>query len=198
MPVMTIEVLARLAAADPWSFTVLDTLRRKECLEAITEVTRLKSWRLAFEAADPAAALQAGDRLARETGLVVNPNRDLWCVRSMEGRTGPQSLWRRQERSADAFVVRVTDREDLAGEGLLRVLRSRLGMKEAREAAFAHLWILETDVGEPDSRAIAQEVAVCRSWRHGLLSNPHFQCADVFKAESYLPFDQGRASGVSA
>ena len=197
MPVTSIEVLAKLAAADPWSFTVLDTLKRKERLEAITAVTRLKCWRLDFDIGDPAAAGRTAERLAKETALLVNPNRDKWCIRSVVERARPQSLWRRQERSADAFVIKVADREDLVGDGLLKVLRSRLGMREVRGASFAHLWIVETDVGEPGSRAIAEEVAVSRSWRHGLLSNPHFQCADIIKGDLYLPFGELRASEVS-
>jgi len=193
-----IEVLVRLAAADPWSFTVLDTLKRKERLEAITAVTRIRAWRLGFDTDDPAAALTEVGRLLKETALLANPNRDRWCVRSVAEQARPQNLWHRQRGSADAFVIKVSDREDQVGDGLLKVLKFRLGVREIGEVAFAHLWVIETAVGEPDSRAIADEVAVSKAWRHGLLSNPHFQCADVMKAEVYLPYHEVAASEVSA
>ena len=43
------EVLVKLAAPDPWSFTVLDALRRKFGFEDIIDVERTKSWELTFD-----------------------------------------------------------------------------------------------------------------------------------------------------
>ena len=45
---MTIQVLVKLAAIDPWSFTVLDTLRRKFGCEEVTHVERITCWELEF------------------------------------------------------------------------------------------------------------------------------------------------------
>ena len=53
---MTTEVLVKLAARDPWSFTVLDALKRKFGIGAIRGVERLKSWRLDFEVESDIAA----------------------------------------------------------------------------------------------------------------------------------------------
>jgi len=47
--------------------------------------------------------------------------------------------------------------------------------------------VIETSVGEPRSAAVAADIAVSRSWRRGLLSNPHFQDAEVIRADVYLP-----------
>jgi phosphoribosylformylglycinamidine (FGAM) synthase PurS component len=182
-----VEILVRLATADPWSFTVLDTLRRKLGLSEVVGVVRMKAWRLGLDA-DAEAALAIVDRLLSETALLANPNRDSWCIREVRENALPQNLWRAQRDALDAYVIKVADREDLAGRSLLRVLNSRLGITEAKDAGFSSVWIVETAVGEPRSAALAAEVAVSRSWRRGLLSNPHYQDAEVVKAEAYLPY----------
>lgn len=184
----SIEILVRLATADPWSFTVLDTLRRKLGLEEVVGVARMKAWLLGFDNTDPGKAREIVDRLLRDTALLANPNRDRWCVREVVGGAhGVQNLWRRQRDALDAYVVKVADRSDLAGRSLVRVLNARLGIVEATRAGFASVWVIETSVGEPRSAAVAADIAVSRSWRHGLLSNPHFQGAEVTRADVYLP-----------
>jgi hypothetical protein len=183
---MTLEVLVRLRAADPWSFTVLDTLLRKDGLRDIVAVTRLKSWRLDFEATTPEAALATTQRLLRETALLANPNRDTWLVRGAAGSGAAQTLWKPGGETAEAFAVRVSDREDLIGKSLVKVLRGRLGLLEIVGVHFASVWLLEMRHGGPEARALAEGTAVATSWRRGLLSNPHFQTAEVTRAEAYL------------
>lgn len=187
MPVTGIEILVRLATADPWSFTVLDTLRRKLGLAEVVGVVRMKAWHLGFEAVDPRKGREIVDRLLSDTALLANPNRDRWCVREVREAPPAQNLWRRQKDALDAYVVKVADTGDLVGKSLLRVLNARLGIVEAVDARFSSVWVIETGVGEPRSAAVAAEIAVSRSWRRGLLSNPHFQDAQVIKAEVYLP-----------
>ena len=51
------EVLVKLAAPDPWSFTVLDALTRKFGFGDIVEVERTKSWELTFDLVSPDAAV---------------------------------------------------------------------------------------------------------------------------------------------
>jgi hypothetical protein len=183
---MTLEVLVRLRAADPWSFTVLDTLVRKDGLGDIVAVTRLKSWRLDFGAAAPEAALAVTRRLLTETALLANPNRDTWLIRGAAGRDRAETLWKPGGETAEAFAVRVSDREDLVGKSLIKVLRGRLGLLEITDVHFASVWLLEMGRGGRDARAVAEGTAVTRSWRKGLLSNPHFQTAEVTRAEAYL------------
>ena len=181
-----LDVLVRLRAADPWSFTVLDTLVRKDGLDNIVAVTRLKSWRLDFGATAPEAALAITRRLLRETALLANPNRDTWLVRGAAGDGPAQALWKPGGETAETFVVRVSDRDDLVGKSLVRVLRGRLGLLEIVDVHFASVWLLEMRRGGPEARALAETVAVTTSWRKGLLSNPHFQTAEVAGAETYL------------
>lgn len=181
-----VEVLARLAAADPWSFTVFDTLTRKIGCPEVVAVTRIKSWRLEFSLA-PERALAATRRLLEETALLTNPNRDRWCVREVAATARPQTIWRRQEGARDAHVVMVTDIEDPVGNAMLRVLKTRVRLEGIEAVRFSWLWVLETGVGEPRSERIAADSAVSRSWRRGLLSNPHYQSAETIRAEVYLP-----------
>jgi hypothetical protein len=186
-----IEVLVRLAAADPWSFTVFDTLTRKIGYSEIVGVTRIRSWRLEFDL--PAeSALAATRQLLKETALLANPNRDLWCVREVAESAGRQDIWRMQEGARDAHVVVVTDTGDPVGGAMLRVLKTRLRLKGIEAVRFSWLWVLETGVGDPRSEVIAADSAVSRSWRRGLLSNPHYQTANTIRAEVYLPHGEVR------
>lgn len=190
---ITIEVLVRLAAADPWGFTVLDTLRRKVGFEEIMAVTRMKSWRLDFEMESREGVLEITQRLMQETALLANPNRDIWTVSDPRQKGLPENLWKRQKEDVTAFAVRVTDKEDLVGKSLARVLKSRLGIAEIADVHFSSVWVLEMWDGEPRARAIARDVAVSRSWRKGLLSNPHFQDAEIFAADEYASQNEVRA-----
>ena len=74
---MKTEVLVRLAARDPWSFTVLDALKYKFGMESIVGVERVKSWQLLFDPASEEEALAVTGRILEETALLANPNRDV-------------------------------------------------------------------------------------------------------------------------
>jgi phosphoribosylformylglycinamidine (FGAM) synthase PurS component len=192
VPVTGVEVLVRLATADPWSFTVFDTLRRKLGYGEITDVTRIKAWQLAFDL-DPDGAAAATHRLLADTALLANPNRDRWCVRGLAGRELRQTLWLRRDAAGCACVVKVTDNDDPIGKSMLRVLRSRLGMGEIVDVKFSWIWVLEAGADPVRAMAIASEAAVSRSWRRGLLSNPHYQHAEVLRADRYLPSEEVEA-----
>jgi phosphoribosylformylglycinamidine (FGAM) synthase PurS component len=183
---MTIQVLVKLAAIDPWSFTVLDTLRRKLGYHEVTNVERVKCWELEFrrEAAGRAAGIT--EELLRDTVLLANPNRDRWVTRSLPGEEVPAGFWERSEDFSEAHIIKVKDREDLAGQSLCRILASRLGIRDVDNVSFSTIWIIET-VGEGRrSSDIAGEIAVARAWRRGLLANPHCQDAEVHEAEEYF------------
>ena len=198
LPVTGVEILVRLATADPWSFTVLDTLRRKLGLTEVVGVVRMKAWHLTFDVGGDGEAIAITERLLGDTALLANPNRDKWCVREVRETPLLQDLWHKPEEAVDAYVVKVADRGDLVGKSILRVLNTRLGILEAKDAAFSSVWVIETAVGEPRSRAIAADIAVSRSWRRGLLSNPHFQDAEVIRAEVYLPSSEAATREVNA
>ena len=182
----SVEVLVRLAAADPWSFTVYDTLTRKLGHAEIVGVTRIKSWWIDFDA-EPEGAMASTERLVKETALLANPNRDKWSVRLASGKSPGQRIWRRQPEARSAMVVKVSDIDNPVGRSVARVLTSRLGMREVRDVRFSWVWVLETSADRRLAGRIAADVAVSRSWRRGLLSNPHYQQAEVLAAEAYLP-----------
>ena len=183
----TVEVLVRLTGTDPWSFTVFDTLKRKFSLGELVAVTRMKSWQLSFGLENAEDALDVVARLLRDTALLANPNKEVWSIRGARQDSAGRNFWRKSPGSADAFVVKVTDIDDIIGKSLVKVLRGRLGIREIADARFSSVWVLELSEGGPRSSAVAGDVAVSRSWRRGLLSNPHFQGAEIFKAEEYLP-----------
>jgi phosphoribosylformylglycinamidine (FGAM) synthase PurS component len=185
--VTTVEVLVRLAAQDPWSFTVFDTLKRKERIDELVAVTRLKSWRLRLGTSDPKVALGLVERVLAETAILANPNRDLSSIRP-DGDVGlPARLWKREVETHPAFVVRVKDAEDPAARSALAVLGGRLGIREIAALESASVWVLEVDASAARAQAIARDISSARSWRVGLLANPHFQSVEIQLPEEYAP-----------
>jgi phosphoribosylformylglycinamidine (FGAM) synthase PurS component len=190
---MTIQVLVKLAAIDPWSFTVLDTLKRKFGCDEVTHVERVKCWELEFrpEAAERAAGITAG--LLRDTVLLANPNRDRWVIRGFPGEGVPAGFWERSGDAAEAYIVKVTDKEDLAGQSLARILTSRLGISDIEVVSFSTIWVIEMKGEGRRSRDLAGEIAVARAWRKGFLANPHCQDAEVYPADEYFAAEVNRA-----
>jgi hypothetical protein len=183
---MVIQVLVKLAAIDPWSFTVLDTLRRKFGRREVTRVERVSCWELKFRAGSGERAAGTVERLLRETVLLANPNRDIWVIRTVPGEALPAGFWERSEEAEDAHIIKVTDKEDLVGRSVGKVLTKRLGITDVENVAFSTIWVIETGAGAPGSHDLAREIAVARAWRQGLLANPHCQDAEVFAAEEYF------------
>jgi phosphoribosylformylglycinamidine (FGAM) synthase PurS component len=184
------EVLVKIAAPDPWSFTVFDALTRKFGYEDVVDVDRIKSWELTFDL-ERDAALDTTEMLLRETVLLANPNRDVWVLRRQAGEL-PGGFWYTSTGATEAFIVKVTDLEDIVGASIASILRSRLGILEVKSVSFSTIWGLQISRASPDPREVATRVAVARSWRSGLLANPHCQRARVYGAEEYLIRENGQ------
>jgi hypothetical protein len=180
-----VEVLVRLLAPDPWSFTVFDTLNRKFRLEEIVGIERIKTWRLVFDST-AAGAVESTEAILRETVLMANPNRDVRQVRTgCEVPVKPE-IWRMKDGVAEAWVVKVRDLVDRAGEDVARIARSRLGISGLAGVSFATAWVVEMSDRGDRSREIAEQVAVLKRRGKGLLANPHCQEAEVESAAGYL------------
>jgi phosphoribosylformylglycinamidine (FGAM) synthase PurS component len=183
---MTAQVLVKLAAPDPWSFTVLDTLTRKFGFESIVRVDRVKCWDLVFDAGTGKQAAEITGRILEETVLLANPNRDRWVLRGQPDQPVPSDFWHPSPEAVSVFAVKVTDREDIVGRSIGSILKTRLGMDEIREVRFSTIWLLEMSDEEPEAERLANEIAIAKSWRRGLLANPHYQRAEVDRAEGYF------------
>jgi hypothetical protein len=190
---MRTQVLVRLRAPDPWSFTVLDTLRRKFGLGQVVGIARLKCWDVVFRRMDAGSALEATARVLRETALLANPNRDRWVLRGEADHSVPADFWHRSVPDSKGFAVKVTDRKDIKGRSIREILRQRLRMDEIEEVCFSTIWILEISADEPDPEGLARDISTARSWRHGLLSNPHCQNAEVRETESCIQVKDSRS-----
>lgn len=188
---MKTEVLVKLAARDPWSFTVLDALRRKFGIDTIVGVERLKSWQLDFDLDSEKEALALTARILDETALLANPNRDIRTVGSGSRLELPGVPPDTADGVDTFFAVRVTDRDDLVGRSIYTVLRKRLGISEINSVVFSLVWILKFDRPGVESLGLAEEIAVARSWRKGLLANPHSQEAVVLRLGDYLEGGEG-------
>jgi phosphoribosylformylglycinamidine (FGAM) synthase PurS component len=183
---MTVEVLVKLAGRDPWSFTVLDALVRKHGIASLAGVERLKSWRLDFDTDSKNEALELTSKILAGTALLANPNRDVWGVRGASRSGLPESLFGGQAAAGWVFAARVSDTDDLVGRSMAAVLKRRLGISTIAGVAFSLVWILRFDGSEDDAAALAGRAAVVKSWRQGLLSNPHSQRVHVFGLEDFM------------
>jgi phosphoribosylformylglycinamidine (FGAM) synthase PurS component len=183
---MTIEVLVKLAARDPWSFTVQDALARKLGIEALVGVERLKSWRLDFGAASEEDALGLTMKILDETALLANPNRDVRTVRSRSHPEIPDTFLGGPPGDGRLFAVRVADREDLVGRSVRSILVRRLGISRVDSVRYSLVWVLRFEAAGRDLSELAEEIAVARSWRKGLLANPHCQEALVRPVEEFV------------
>jgi hypothetical protein len=181
-----VEVLVKLIAPDPWSFTVYDALSRKFGLEEIVGIERIKTWTLSYDLVAADDAVSATETILRETVLLANPNRDVKQLRAGVSEPAKPGIWKLKDGVEDAYVVKVHNMGDTAGENVSRIARSRLGIDALRSVSFATAWVIEMSRGEPHSRRVAESVAVLEARGSGLLANPHCQEAEVLSAREYL------------
>jgi phosphoribosylformylglycinamidine (FGAM) synthase PurS component len=183
--VITIEVLVKLAAPDPWSFTLLDTLRCRFACQSVVGVRRIKAWELTFTADREDEALDTTRGLLNETALLANPNRDVWVIRG-SGQPVAEDFWHTAAGGGSAFVVKVCDKEDMLGSSIQRIVGSRLGITTIKRVRFATIWVLEIGSVEANPIGLVNDIAVARSWRKGLLANPHCQTSELAAAAEYF------------
>jgi hypothetical protein len=183
---MTNEVLVKLAARDPWSFTVLDALVRKFGVTALAGVERLKSWRIDFGVGSEGEGFALTSGILDTTALLANPNRDIWTIRSTSLPGIPDRFLGGPRGDEHLFAVRVADKEDLVGASIRAILRRRLHLSKVERVRHSLVWILRFQPGERDPAGLAGEIAVARSWRRGLLANPHCQEAWVWPIEDFV------------
>lgn len=181
---MKLEVLVRLLVPDPWSFTVLETLRRKSDYRQVVDVTHLRCWRIWFSL-DDQRCIHLLEKMMSETSLLANPNRDRWLIWKNKGEM-PKRFWQKTNLDSQAFVIRVTDVEDLVGRSMCEVVRKRLGLLDVSDIRFSNLWLIEITKGDLSPEEIAKRVAIAYRWKTGLLSNPNFQTAKVVALNEYL------------
>ncbi len=167
---MTVVALrAWLKVADPTAYTALDALRRALGYgDRVRGLIRSEIWCLGFSQASAEAARGTVERLARETNLLVNPNKHAW-----ETVSDAQAL---SPRGTGWILVSVPG----AGAGLSETLtRHDLVGGDPPRSARATLWELDL-LPEGDAGSLLEEMAVVRDRGHGLLANPHVENAVTF------------------
>jgi phosphoribosylformylglycinamidine (FGAM) synthase PurS component len=157
-----------LKVADPTALTARETLQRSLAYgRRVEEVARSELWVFAWEQEPrPGAVLE---RLAGETNLLQNPNKHRIEIVVGEERVRPRgNVW-------------VLVSSPGAGRDLADTLRRhRLLPGEVPRTAWAQLWELTLEEGEEERARLAEEIAVVRGRKQGLLANPHVEDARVF------------------
>jgi hypothetical protein len=184
---MQLYLTVALRGADPTALTAEYALRRHlGFADQITALRRLTLWRFDLAEADQDAARRQAAAWVTQSQLFVNPNQhsyELLDPAQADSRPAPErQVW-----------IAVQDEPDLDGAAATRLVRERLGGTALREAHRATVWQLELagELAPARRQTIAEEVAVARGRRHGLLANPHCQSARVFAGAT--PAAVGRA-----
>jgi hypothetical protein len=159
-----------LKVGDPTALTARETLQRALTYgRRVEEVSRSELWCFRWETEpDPRGVLA---RLARDTNLILNPNKHL-----MEVAVGDEALHPR----GNAWVMVSVPGEGDELEETLRRHRLVEGPPPATRRAI--LWELSLGVEGDEAAALAAEIAVARERKRGLLTNPHLEDAMVFRA----------------
>lgn len=157
-----------LRVADPTALTAREALRAMRVPGGrIEDVAR--SWIWTFAWSEPAEARPLLERLARETNLLVNPNKHAWTIATGEASLPPRG---------DAWVLVHQDGE---GEELGETLKRRRvpGFPPAATRR-GTLWELRIAGSEAERREALESVAVARSREAGLFANPEIDAAHLF------------------
>jgi hypothetical protein len=156
-----------LKVADPTALTARESLRGDlGYRERVGDVARSDVFGFLWEEeTDPIGLL---DRLCEHTNLLQNPNKH-----RREIRLPGQALTPR----GNTWVL-VTREEET--ERVEASLARHGGLAHPPRVRTGTLWELDL-AGDPEERLhLAEEIAVCRSRRRGLLANPHVERAVVF------------------
>ena len=158
-----------LKVADATALTAREALQRALGYgRTVRAVSRSELWAFRWEMPTEARPVLA--RLARDTNLLLNPNKH-----HMEIVTGPERLsprgnvWVLVSTAGDGAEMEETlVRHHLVGGAAPRVRRGTL-------------WELDLDAPAEDLRRLAEEIAVTRSRTAGLLANLQVEDAAVFE-----------------
>lgn len=157
-----------LKVNDPTALTAHETLQRAMGYgRTVAGVGRSEVW--SFRWPDAVEAAPILERLARETNLLLNPNKHRMEIAVGAGALSPRG---------NAWVLVWTAGEGRDLEETLRRHRLLSGaMPVVRKGT---LWELDL-AGAPAARArLAEEIAVARERGRGLLANPHVADVRIF------------------
>jgi phosphoribosylformylglycinamidine (FGAM) synthase PurS component len=157
-----------LKVMDPTSLTARETLVRTLGYgDRVRDIQRSVVWAFRWEGTVDAEALLT--RLAAVTNLIRNPNKHHLEIVTGDARLHPRgNVW---------VLVHTGDE----GRELQDALsRHRLLSGEVPAVRRGTLW--ELDLAEGENRtAVAEEIAVTRAHKKGLLANPHVDAVQVFE-----------------
>jgi hypothetical protein len=156
-----------LKVADATALTACEALQRALGYgRAVRSVRRSDLW--AFRWSAPVEAAEVLGRLARETNLLLNPNKHHLEIRVGEAKLEPRgNVWVLVATPGDGTELEET------------LVRHRLAGGTAPRVRRGTLWELDLDADPPERIRLAGEIAVTRSRTSGLLANPHVEDAVV-------------------
>lgn len=159
-----------LKVADPTALTAQETLQRALGYgRVIQSVDRSVLWGFRWgQPAEPRAILE---RLAEATNLLQNPNKHRYEIAAGHEAIDPRgNIW---------VLVSTPG----AGSGMEATLRRHhLVGEETPQVRRGQLWELDLDGQGADLVTLAEEIAITRERKKGLLANPHVEDVTVFRS----------------
>lgn len=163
-----LDLIVSLKITDVVAHTAFTTLTRRQSCDSLESLARDDFYRLEIEASSEEEALSFGHRVIAETSCFVNPNKHRYTL-AAGGLAG------------DKDPRRVRLLVEWLQDGTAAILTESLGLDprfdgRIRDVSRGTLWTLVFKPGfQGDVRQAAEEIAIARDARTGLLANPHSQ-----------------------
>lgn len=172
---MRLDFLIRRRGVDPAAESALHALR--DLMRApVVDVERGTLWRFEVEGATDSGLLREQlERAACRAGRYVNLNRDEYVW--LDGGSRPEAPGGGAGCAVSLWITH-SDGSDAVARDYFQA-RLTAPLKAVRRGVFYRLWSAET---QPQAALkLAQEVAVARTRRAGLLLNPHYEQLEVLE-----------------
>ncbi len=173
---MRLDLLVRRKGIDPTAETCLHAMQALMGLD-VAAVEHGTLWRFELERGRPAELRSQIARAASRAGRYVNTNRDRisWLDEADAAEEPPSRT------CTDLWIHEGSGDDPVAHAWFARLVS--VPFLQLRRGMLYRLW---TDHAEPEAaRQFAQEVAVTRNRRTGLLLNPHFQNLEVLGVRTF-------------
>jgi len=176
----TVNILVTLKIFDNVAASALYALRDRLRCEQIQSLDRSDYWSIQLYDLDEKTAVERIEQVVSRTALFANPNKHRWSIHSNASLV--DLLPEKREGSVAAILVE--DEDDAGAAELRETLIQRGDLGKRIEVLHGIWWVLHLGNLCPEAaRTIAEEIAVTRGRRQGLLCNPHYQRATVLVPE---------------
>ena len=169
-----VALRVRLKVPDTTALSAEDVLARKMGYgDRLERLKREDLWLFEIDADGGARAAERVRVWARRCTALVNPNKHHCEIEALTAWPPPCA--------SGGVCILVRDREDARAGSMASFLKTSFGASDLLSLSFGVLWTLYPGPKVGERGALAEEIAVVRSQRSGLLANPHAQTYEIWE-----------------